>query len=544
MKILTLTIMMVGFSVLFGQGWNMVGQNISENETLHIKTVLDSNNVPYVAYYGNDGISLIIKKFIDGEWTLVGVDQTLAINQRLNPNLVISGTIPYIAYYNRISQCYQIRKIVNGEWEMVGSPTDLPYLSSYLDISNDGIPYVVYRDQANQLNVKKFISGAWQTVGNANFETSYGSKIILVISDNIPYVGYIRDASSRISVAKLINGVWETIGTPNFSSGLVDRGSFSLSVSENGTPYVAYFDQNYNALTVMGHINGLWSIIGSPGFSVSSAVYISMDIANDETIYVAYRDNYNNDKISVMSFAGQDWQFVGSPGFSSGQAALISMLVDSANIPYVGYHNSGTNIGPVVQRFTGILFEGNPRNGYLPLTVNFTGQASEEFVNWNWDFGDGNTSTLQNPQHTYLQAGSYSITLTATNQAGIMDSLTKVHYITAVEVTPMPPTDFSIAINGRHVVLSWSQVLTNVVGSPINVEGYVVYHSPNPNDNFYYLGFTESTTFTHSRVTQFEQKHFYKVTTFVGNPSRLAGLVARNPQIKLGQLDQLLADQK
>ena len=37
---------------------------------------------------------------------------------------------------------------------------------------------------------------------------------------------------------------------------------------------------------------------------------------------------------------------------------------------------------------------------------------------WSWSFGDSNSSTVQNPSHTYSSAGSYTVALTATNAGG------------------------------------------------------------------------------------------------------------------------------
>lgn len=44
---------------------------------------------------------------------------------------------------------------------------------------------------------------------------------------------------------------------------------------------------------------------------------------------------------------------------------------------------------------------------------------------WHWDFGDGSTSTLQNPQHTYPNAGTYQVELTITNIAGFSSTMTQ-----------------------------------------------------------------------------------------------------------------------
>lgn len=52
-----------------------------------------------------------------------------------------------------------------------------------------------------------------------------------------------------------------------------------------------------------------------------------------------------------------------------------------------------------------------------PLVV-FTDLSSGGPTEWDWDFGDGGSSTLQNPMHTYAENGSYNVCLTATNDVG------------------------------------------------------------------------------------------------------------------------------
>lgn len=58
-----------------------------------------------------------------------------------------------------------------------------------------------------------------------------------------------------------------------------------------------------------------------------------------------------------------------------------------------------------------------------------------------WDFGDGNTSTEQNPTHTYAGAGEYTIVFTVTNPGGCGDTLTRQNFIT---VRPTPTVDASV----------------------------------------------------------------------------------------------------
>jgi PKD repeat protein len=74
-------------------------------------------------------------------------------------------------------------------------------------------------------------------------------------------------------------------------------------------------------------------------------------------------------------------------------------------------------------------FEADDTSGTVPHTVNFTDTSGGIPTSWLWDFGDGATSTQQDPTHTYTSAGVYDVTLTATNAAGSA-SLTKPNYIT------------------------------------------------------------------------------------------------------------------
>ncbi len=85
-------------------------------------------------------------------------------------------------------------------------------------------------------------------------------------------------------------------------------------------------------------------------------------------------------------------------------------------------------------------FSGSPTSGAAPLTVNFTDQSTNSPTSWSWDFGDGGTSTAQNPSHEYTSAGDYTVSLTAAN-AGGSDTATKTDYISVTP--PAPVADFT-----------------------------------------------------------------------------------------------------
>ncbi|MDF1499636.1 MAG: M4 family metallopeptidase [Anaerolineales bacterium] len=93
------------------------------------------------------------------------------------------------------------------------------------------------------------------------------------------------------------------------------------------------------------------------------------------------------------------------------------------------------------------------------LTVDFTDQSTDtdgSIVAWDWDFGDGNTSTEQNPSHTYASSGTYAVILVVSDDAGDNDSVSKD--ISVSDGT----SDFTLSVNAykvrgtQYADLTWS----------------------------------------------------------------------------------------
>ncbi len=61
----------------------------------------------------------------------------------------------------------------------------------------------------------------------------------------------------------------------------------------------------------------------------------------------------------------------------------------------------------------------------LTVTLQDTSTDDQAVVSRNWLFGDGNSSTLENPIHSYAQAGTYTIRLTVADQQGLQSSATR-----------------------------------------------------------------------------------------------------------------------
>lgn len=82
-------------------------------------------------------------------------------------------------------------------------------------------------------------------------------------------------------------------------------------------------------------------------------------------------------------------------------------------------------------------FNATPLSGCMPLQVQLTNTSVNATYSF-WDFGDGNTSGLPNPTHTFINAGVYTIQLVVENSNGCKDSV-----IQNITVYPLPVADFT-----------------------------------------------------------------------------------------------------
>ncbi|GAC1589030.1 MAG: hypothetical protein NVS3B8_02910 [Chitinophagaceae bacterium] len=101
-----------------------------------------------------------------------------------------------------------------------------------------------------------------------------------------------------------------------------------------------------------------------------------------------------------------------------------------------------------------------------PFTVQFSNLTTGA-INYKWLFGDSSSSTLQNPSHTYVQNGSYTVTLIVTNNNGCADTLKQTNYINVL------PADIRIA---GLPVLGCAPVVFSpfyTVKSVVPVTGYI-----------------------------------------------------------------------
>ncbi len=115
-------------------------------------------------------------------------------------------------------------------------------------------------------------------------------------------------------------------------------------------------------------------------------------------------------------------------------------------------------------------------------TVTFT-NSSTNAVNYSWNFGDGSSSILPAPSHTYSESGNYNITLYTYNSCG-MDSITRNIYVNANQgiaenkqffnIYPNPAFDF-VYISSNAIFDNHSNIIINdIYGRIISIENITV----------------------------------------------------------------------
>jgi len=117
------------------------------------------------------------------------------------------------------------------------------------------------------------------------------------------------------------------------------------------------------------------------------------------------------------------------------------------------------------------IFTGLPLSGSVPLNVTFTDMTTESPTSWNWSFGDGNFSELQNPFHVYSAARDYTVSLNVTNVFG-SNTTTIMNYITVTA----PATNPTVTLESGHIPIAGQEITVQLSlnEAPEGLVGYYI----------------------------------------------------------------------
>jgi len=173
---------------------------------------------------------------------------------------------------------------------------------------------------------------------------------------------------------------------------------------------------------------------------------------------VAFTDQSENEPTSwEWNFGDGSTSTDQNPTHTYAAAGTYNVSLNVSNIG--GSNNKTVTTYITVANIPVADFTSNVTSGALPLTVNFSDQSTNEPTEWEWNFGDGNTSTEQNPTHTYSTVGTYNVSLNATN-AGGSNSTSVTDYIT-VAVAPVANFTTDITSGTAPLTVTFTDLSTN-----------------------------------------------------------------------------------
>jgi len=124
--------------------------------------------------------------------------------------------------------------------------------------------------------------------------------------------------------------------------------------------------------------------------------------------------------------------------YAPGSTYIVQLTV-TADSSGVTCTDVGTGVMTIPALPT-VYFTWDPEPTCLGGATSFFGTSGNPIVTWDWNFGDGQTSSIQNPVHLYPLAGSYNVTLMVTDVNGCSDTA-----INTVNVGAIPDVDFTFS---------------------------------------------------------------------------------------------------
>ncbi|HWQ66819.1 MAG TPA: PKD domain-containing protein [Methanospirillum sp.] len=201
----------------------------------------------------------------------------------------------------------------------------------------------------------------------------------------------------------------------------------------NGTKLkLVLTDQNGNEATQLAVID-LPSITAGQSYEPSQVQYKPVVETGDYTVRGTILLPPDINQVSNTFYLQKTVHLTGTIPLTDNQIRLNTNLTSEKT----GDINLTGNARPPVASFNMV-----PLSGQAPLMVTFTDTSTGNPKSRQWEFGDGQTSTDQSPDHTYTIDGTYQVTLTVTGQSGEQDSVTRTIKVTG---EPELKADFSYA---------------------------------------------------------------------------------------------------
>ncbi len=322
-----------------------------------------------------------------------------------------------------------------------------PGQSVNLNAGNPGATYV-WSTGATTQTISVSTAGTYTvTVTSAQGCSASSSAVLSVggtITNNLTNASFCQGGSAVLDAGNIGSTyLWSTGATTQ-----------QITVHTSGTYSVTITDANGCSGTVSTTVNV---------FPLPQAQFIPNDVCIGDSMYFT-------DISTITSGAIVSWQWNFGDGNVSQQQNPIHIYSTpgSYQVTLTVTSDQGC-VGTIVKTFNVFPLPqanfnfNNACTGSPVSIVNTSTVSVGNITSWNYQFGDGNSSILQNPVHVYSTPGVYPITLIVTTNGGCRDTITKL-----VTIYPLPQASFTappVCAGNSTVFTSTSTVAGGVITS-------------------------------------------------------------------------------
>ena len=329
------------------------------------------------------------------------------INKRIRQLITFALVALFVLIINK-----PVTLFATGEYDgvWVGSVSiDVPGVLSFTDATGT----MVYQENENTLYFFDSLFGAVQLVKS-------GGNWVLpspIWTTFLGYQAYVTETSITFHSSSYLTGsiTAEVVGV---------TGTGSLSLTKQSCQSLT------KDSTVSGISGGTESVrcyeIGLPSGANNLNVQTWGGSGDCDLLLIYHRPSF--DFYSSENMANKEEINLTSP--NSGNWYIILLGVGS-------YSGLNLKVSYVVISAPSAKFDADVLTGPASLSVNFADYSTGSINSWSWNFGDGSGSTEQNPSHTYVKPGTYTVSLTVAGPGG-SDTETKTGYITVEPSRAMP----------------------------------------------------------------------------------------------------------
>ena len=245
------------------------------------------------------------------------------------------------------------------------------------------------------------------------------------------YVAFSRDHGMTWSDFKVSDFSWSGDGIPGFSSGYA--GDYLAIAARDGRVYPVWSDSHTGNMLAY---TSPFTLV--PTWTDPIADFSASPTAGCPGVAVSFTN------LSTGPIASWSWNFgdLGTSGEQNPVHTYTAPGTYTVTLTVSGSNGTGTKMRTdyiTVANAPTAGFVGAPTSGSVPTTVQFTDQSLGA-TKWSWDFGDGGSSNLQSPSHTYTTPGVFTVSLTASNGCTSNTSV-RAGYISVGGSAPVWPSN-------------------------------------------------------------------------------------------------------